>query len=110
MQWMDLLVNYSRTGAATLFQRGLIRTGVSESCGMYWSVEFTQLCKNPAWLGQDWFVQTVWKVSLWEGGYIKLCSVANRNSGFCSLQFCSGMRVPFPQWYFPHCLHKPVLT
>jgi len=27
--------------------------------------------------------------------YVRLCSVANRNSGFCSLQFCSGMRVPF---------------
>ena len=28
------------TGTATSFQRGLIRTGVSESCGMYGSVEF----------------------------------------------------------------------
>ena len=94
MQWMDF-VKKLHIGAATFFQLGLIRTGVNESCGMYWSVEFRLLCKNPTWLVQDWFVQTVWKVSLWVGGYVKLCSVANRNSGFCSLQFCSGMRVLF---------------
>jgi len=40
MQWMDFLINYSHTGTATSFQRGLIGTGVSESCGMYRSVEF----------------------------------------------------------------------
>ena len=49
---MDLLINYSRTGTATSFHRGLIGTGVSESCGMYWSDEFRWLCKGPAWLGQ----------------------------------------------------------
>ena len=35
MQWMDLLIAYSRNGTVTSFLRGLIRTGVSESCGMY---------------------------------------------------------------------------
>jgi hypothetical protein len=37
MQWMDLLVAYSRIGTATSFHCGLIRTGVGEFCGMYWS-------------------------------------------------------------------------
>jgi len=35
-----LLINYSHTGTATSFRLGLLRTGVSESCVMYWSVEF----------------------------------------------------------------------
>ena len=28
------------------------------------------------------------------GGYVRSSMVANRNSGFCSSQFCSGMRFP----------------
>jgi uncharacterized membrane protein (GlpM family) len=39
-------------------------------------------------------VGIVWKIIV-GGDYVKLCLVASRNSGFCSLQFCSGMRVPF---------------
>jgi len=39
-------------------------------------------------------VEIVWKIIV-GGDYVKLCSVASRNSGFCSLQFCLGMRVLF---------------
>ena len=51
-------------------------------------MEFRWLCKCSAWLGQVCGARV-------GGDYVKLCSVASRNSGFCSLQFCSGMRDPF---------------
>ena len=49
--------------------------------------DFRWLCKDPVCLGQVCGA----RVGV---DYLRLCSVASRNSGFCSLQF-SGIRDPF---------------
>ena len=50
--------------------------------------DFRWLCKDPVCLGQVCGARV-------GADYVRLCSVASRNSGFCSLQFCSGIRDPF---------------